>query len=59
MIVAKTHMKEIPENCKECNFHLCNIPLTKDGEHIMKSCIKKRHKCCPLIKIENEREVAR
>lgn len=48
MIVPKTHMKEILEKCRDCNFNLCNIPLAKDGEHIMKSCIKSVISAVPL-----------
>lgn len=55
MIVAKTHMSKIPKNCLECKVLGCPLPTAKDGDKILKSYMKKRHKCCPLIEIEEDR----
>lgn len=30
MIVYKTKMERLPENCRECDFQWCRLPLKKN-----------------------------
>ena len=49
--VFETNMKEMPQNCHECNFsENCPYPwLTPDKPKMRKPCFRKRHNKCPLI----------
>lgn len=51
MIVYKTKMEKIPENCKECTCYWCRLPLknNKYEPELKKQYEKKRHEECPLI----------
>lgn len=52
-------MKRLPDNCLDCDVHLCKLPLkqNKYEPEIKKQYKKKRHEKCPLIEI-NEKELA-
>lgn len=54
MIVYKTELDKIPQNCKECKFIGCNLPMKQNTyrDEIKKEYEKKRHKNCPLMEIE-------
>lgn len=59
MIVYKTEMETMPNNCMECDCVLCRLPLalTSRGgltDRVKKEYTKKRHKACPLIEIGGE-----
>lgn len=49
MIYYKTGLEKIPENCVECRFEMCTLPMKANGIDIKKSCVNKRHKDCPLV----------
>lgn len=51
-VIALNNMTSLPKNCMECPFHSCNLPMKADGEHMLKSCLKKRHSRCPLFEVE-------
>jgi len=57
MIVLKTNMKKIPENCKKCPFETTNdmVPLNC---YITDECVEhirntSRHPNCPIIEISD------
>ena len=54
MIYYKTWLEKIPENCVECRFEMCTLPMKANGIDIKKSCVNKRHKDCPLVEVEME-----
>lgn len=52
MIVAKTNLKEIPENCWNCDYG-CSLPLYARNRERLKMAYKdKRHKDCPLREVD-------
>lgn len=53
MIYYKTGLEKIPENCVECRFEMCTLPMKANGIDIKKSCVNKRHKDCPLVEKED------
>lgn len=50
----KVDMEKLPENCNECTFHFCRLPLknNKYEPELKKEYMTKRHKECPLKEIE-------
>ena len=53
MIVAKTNLKEIPENCWACGYYGCTLPCQVRNKDLLKKAYKdKRHKDCPLMEVD-------
>ena len=55
MIVYRTKMESLPENCKECICQWCNLPLknNKYEPELKKQYEKKRHEECPLVETKD------
>lgn len=52
MIVAKTYLEKIPENCWNCDYG-CSLPLYARNRERLKMAYKdKWHKDCPLVKVD-------
>lgn len=52
MIVAKTRMEKIPDNCWACEYYGCNLPFKVRQPDLLKQAYKnKRHKDCPLMEV--------
>lgn len=57
MIVYKTTMSSIPNNCADCMMQ-CTYPTSmRDCNKILKKYLIKRHPQCPLIEIHDAKEV--
>lgn len=58
MIVYKTSLEEIPQNCNDCKCHWCRLPIKSNNsgytDEIKKAYLAKRHKDCPLREVEEE-----
>ena len=53
MIVAKTNLKEIPENCWACGYYGCTLPCQVRNKDLLKKAYKdKRHKDGPLMEVD-------
>lgn len=52
MIVWKTKLDTIPQNCRECPLVHCTMPESRRGDKILKAYMNKRHPACPLIEIK-------
>lgn len=57
MIVVKTKLDAIPENCLECpvrNYSncCCDLPYKRGNMELSKLYKNKRHKDCPLMEVE-------
>lgn len=57
-IYYQTNLKEIPKNCLECSFKLCNLPYTKKTfDPVLKNkYCKERHPACPLKENDKREE---
>ena len=59
MVVYKTNMNTIPNNCIECDLHLCTLPCRHSSrggtitDLIKKEYTKRRHKACPLMEVKD------
>ena len=59
MIIYRTHLEKIPENCAECSFHLCSLPLKKGRQdELKKAYLTKRHKDCQLFDLRFNENVS-
>lgn len=53
MIVAKTCLEKIPENCWDCDYYGCTLPCQARNKYLLKKAYKtKRHKDCPLREVD-------
>lgn len=53
MIVAKTCLKKIPENCWVCDYYGCTLPCqARNNDQLKKAYSTKRHKDCPLVEVD-------
>ena len=53
MIVAKTRLEKIPENCWECEYLGCSLPCkARQPDQMKKAYREKRHKDCPLMEVD-------
>lgn len=53
VIVAKTYLEKIPENCWECEYLGCSLPTkARQPEQMKKAYKNKRHKDCPLVEVD-------
>lgn len=53
VIVAKTYLEKIPENCWECEYLGCSLPTkARQPEQMKKAYKTKRHKDCPLREVD-------
>ena len=53
-IYFKTHMKEMPKNCAECESRMyCHLPQDIGTTEGKPEYSKKRHKNCPLVEDKN------
>ena len=53
-IYYKTHMKEMPKNCAECESNwFCHLPRDIGTTEGKPEYSKKRHKNCPLVEDKN------
>ena len=60
MIVAKTDLEKIPENCWKCEYLGCSLPCkARQPEQMKKAYRDKRHKDCPLVEVDLEKTVLR
>lgn len=50
--IVMSTMTKLPENCVECPFQACNIPMKADGITFRKDSVKKRNPHCPLREVE-------
>ena len=49
MIIAKTHLEKIPDNCWVCEYLGCSLACkARQPEQMKKAYKTKRHKDCPL-----------
>ena len=57
-IAYLTNLREIPENCLDCDVIGCWLPLKKSRSGITdivkKEFLTKRHKECPLFEVKEE-----
>lgn len=52
VIVAKTDLEKIPENCWTCDYLGCSLPCkARQPEQMKKAYREKRHKDCPLVEV--------
>lgn len=52
VIVAKTFLEKIPENCWACGYCGCNLPCQARNKDLLQKAYKtKRHKDCPLMEM--------
>lgn len=53
MVVAKTHLEKIPDNCWECEYLGCSLACKALQPEQMKKAYKtKRHRDCPLREVD-------
>lgn len=53
MIVAKTSLEQIPENCWACDYCSCTLSRQARNKDLLKQAYKnKRHKDCPLVEVD-------
>lgn len=53
VIVAKTCLEKIPENCWDCYYYGCTLPCQARNKDLLKKTYKtKRHKDCPLREVD-------
>lgn len=53
MVVAKTGLEKIPENCWACDYYGCTLPCKARNKDLLKKAYKtKRHKDCPLVEVD-------
>lgn len=57
-IYYETTMERLPDNCKECSFHWCPLPLKENiyDTEIKKKYITQRHEKCQLRTLEEIKE---
>ena len=54
-IVYETGMNKMPDNCCECMVYFCTLPMRTDKpDCVKKPFMKKRHRNCPLVEVEEE-----
>ena len=49
-VYYETNMERLPDNCKECTFEMCTLPLKSNTYKsiVKKKYLTKRHEECPL-----------
>lgn len=53
MVVVKTRLEKIPENCWACEYYGCTLPFKVRQPDLLKQVYKnKRHKDCPLVEVD-------
>jgi hypothetical protein len=53
MVIAKTRLEKIPENCWACEYYGCTLPFKVRQPDLLKQAYKtKRHKDCPLREVD-------
>lgn len=59
VIAYRTGLSEVPRTCSECTCHWCHLPMCRSSrggitDKMKKEYMGKRHKECPLIRLEEK-----